>query len=452
MEMPEPESILTFRAWLVENGAHVNPDVRFEPVTSGFNVVATNEVPADTTIVSIPFALAITPELSKEALTGLLGAGKDAFAGWSERQLECTYVCMHWVADRDSSRTLLKHGRYIDTLPAPEKLCTPLHFAPAELQAFQGSNLYGAALERRQAWEVEWHQCRAAIGSAKPVWGAEFTWDRYLTASTYLSSRAFPSTLLSPTPSLVATATSHPVLLPGIDALNHARAHPVSWVVSSSSPSASFTSSETVQQQSISLVIHASTPRGAELLNNYGPKPNSELILGYGFSLPNNPDDTIVLKIGGNLGPASSSSASSSSSTAQAPLGTGRWEVGRRARGAEPVWEAVLAATQADVPSDGDEDELDQELPVSEAENELFAAQTLADMVQHLHDRLPPFPPSDAAHMRPEVLRMLEHYLEGQRDILKALVTFAQDKEARAVVLLRELGLDIVDEVEEEGE
>lgn len=36
------------------------------------------------------------------------------------------------------------------------------------------------------------------------------------------------------------------------------------------------------------------------MFNNYGPKPNSELLLGYGFVLPNNPEDTIVLKLGGS--------------------------------------------------------------------------------------------------------------------------------------------------------
>ena len=54
--------------------------------------------------------------------------------------------------------------------------------------------------------------------------------------------------------------------------------------------------------------------------------------------------------------------------------------------------------------------------------------------------------------MRPEVLQILEHYLEGQRDILKALVAFAQEKEAHALQVAQERGLDVVDEEEEEGE
>ena len=251
-----------------------------------------------------------------------------------------------------------------------------------------------------------------------------------------------PSTLLSSTPTIVASPTSHPILLPGIDSLNHARAHPVSWVVSTTDSS----------QPSISLVIHSPTPKGSELLNNYGPKPNSELILGYGFSLPNNPDDTIVLKIGGTPAappaPSASSSSPSSVGADTTSPSSGRWEVGRNARGVQPVWEAVLAATN--IPTD-DEDDADDSA-AAEAEDQLFAAEMLVGMAEQLHDRLPPFPPANAGEMRPEVLQMLEHYLEGQRDILKALVAFAQEKEARAAEVLRELGLDVVDEDEDEGE
>lgn len=256
--------------------------------------------------------------------------------------------------------------------------------------------------------------------------------EKYLTASTYLSSRAFPSTLLASTPSLIATPSSHPVLLPGIDSLNHARAHPVSWVVSSPIVDGS-------TQQHISLIIHTPAPKGAELLNNYGPKPNSELILGYGFSLPNNPDDTIVLRIG------------RAPSASVPPNRVNTWEVGRNARGAEPVWEAVLAANAVRAAASAEDDEdYEDDTPAADAENELFAAQTLAEMAEHLHDRLPPFPPVRAAEMRPEVVQMLEHYREGQRDILRALVEFAREKEARALEALRELGLDVVDEEDEE--
>ncbi|KAI0370920.1 SET domain-containing protein [Pilatotrama ljubarskyi] len=440
--MNEPQNIAAFKSWLVKNGATIHPDVHFEPVASGFNAIARNDVPADTAVVSIPYSLSVTPEVAKTALQQISSASGNAGAaqldGLIERQLVCTYVCMHWIVEPSSPKgSELGHGPYIDSLPSPEKLRTPLHFSPVELEAFRGSNLYGATLDRRREWEAEWEQCRAAVSSLNSAWGEQFTWDRYLTASTYLSSRAFPSTVLSDSPSLVTTPSSYPVLLPGIDALNHARAHPVSWVVSSGK-SASTTSSPS--EPSISLVIHAATPRGGELFNNYGPKPNSELILGYGFSLPNNPDDTIVLKIGGPSAAPSGSQSSSDTSSA------GRWEVGRNARGADPVWDAVLFAIGE---QSGDDEEDGDGVGRPSIEDQLCAADMLAEMAQNLYDRLPPFPPANAAEMRPEVVEMLDHYLEGQRAILQSLVAFARDKEAYALQLAREQGLDIVEEEDE---
>lgn len=50
----------------------------------------------------------------------------------------------------------------------------------------------------------------------------------------------------------------------------------------------------------ISIVCGESIATGSEVLNNYGAKPNSELILGYGFATPDNPDDTILMQLGGS--------------------------------------------------------------------------------------------------------------------------------------------------------
>ena len=221
-----------------------------------------------------------------------------------------------------------------------------------------------------------------------------FTWERYLTAATHLSSRAFPSTLLSDTPTLVSSPTSYPILLPGVDSLNHARGQPVSWVVNTPQASSSTAASE----PSIALVLHTPSPAGHELFNNYGPKPNAELILGYGFSLAQNPDDTIVLKIGG------------------VPAAGHKWEVGRGASGAEPVWEAVKDAVRAQNNREGDDtvEEEDVEAAMS-PEDELWATEVLMEMAEDLLGRLPPnsSAASNGQEVRPEVAQMLDHYIEG---------------------------------------
>ena len=151
-----------------------------------------------------------------------------------------------------------------------------------------------------------------------------------------------------------------------MDSLNHARAHPVSWSTSA---------------DAISLIIRTPTPSSAELFNNYGAKPNAELILGYGFSISDNPEDTIVLKLGG--------------------ASSGKWEVGRNASGVSGLWDEVV--------------ELVSDEEGKSYEDALEASQLLMDLVQGLLDKLPAEKgAADRAKLRPEVVSMLHDYVRGE--------------------------------------
>ncbi|PSR73000.1 hypothetical protein PHLCEN_2v11104 [Hermanssonia centrifuga] len=335
---------------------------------------------------------------------------------------------------------LLEKGGYIH----PDVLFEP------ELELCRGTNLYGATLDRQKAWEAEWTECKDTLGQSDASLADRFTWEQYLTASTYVSSRAFPSTLLSETPSLLSTPTSYPILLPGVDSLNHARGQPVSWVVFHPNSATSYSPSPATPEPVISLVLHCATPGGCELFNNYGPKPNAELILGYGFSLRNNPDDTIVLKIGG------------------AQRENSKWEVGRDANGAEPVWEAIKEAVRAQNRHDHSEIEEDESNEFC-AEEELWETEVLVEMAEDLLSRLPQVPcvgTNDENLVRPEVAEMIDHYVEGtvslscmifghlrfdinpgQRDILRSLMEFAEAKEQQVIERARELGIEIVEDL-----
>lgn len=232
----------------------------------------------------------------------------------------------------------------------------------------------------------------------------------YLTASTHISSRAFPSTLLSRSPSLISTPSSHPVLLPGIDACNHARGARVSWSVSHlPSPGASRSSgaSDDEENLTISLITHDAIPAGAEVYNNYGPKPNAELVLGYGFALPSNPDDTIVLRVGGAGAQPTSSTASDTTNSVK--MSNERHEIGRGARGAEAVYGEVRRTMRSarGLDAETDEEELDA------WEYDLDAAECLADMVMSVLDALPADTSLTAEDIRPEVTSTMRFYVDG---------------------------------------
>jgi hypothetical protein len=100
-----------------------------------------------------------------------------------------------------------------------------------------------------------------------------------LWAATIFTSRAFISTHILPDHETV------PILFPVVDILNHSVSAKVEWDFQ---PHASF---------SLKLLEGETFVPGQELFNNYAPKQNDELLLGYGFCLENNPIEQFPLKL-----------------------------------------------------------------------------------------------------------------------------------------------------------
>jgi len=73
-----------------------------------------------------------------------------------------------------------------------------------------------------------------------------------------------------------------PVLFPGMDASNHSHSAKVDW---------------TFDPGRFSLACTEGVAAGQQIYNNYGPKGNDELLLGYGFCIPNNLFDTVMLTL-----------------------------------------------------------------------------------------------------------------------------------------------------------
>jgi hypothetical protein len=216
-------------------------------------------------------------------------------------------------------------------------------------------------------------------------------------------------------PSLVQSPDSYPILVPGVDSLNHARAQPVSWVVD-------FPPFAEESHGKISLVTRTAMNAGAEIFNNYGAKPNSELLLGYGFTLPANPDDTIALKIGRAPGPSDGE---------QQQQQQQQHELGRGARGAASVWDPIVEAVKSA-----------EEKEEPEWQIILDSANILRGMTESLLGRLPRPPVPDALR-RTDVAEMISHYIAGQVDVLQDLVSYSDERETSGVSMARREGVII---------
>ncbi len=178
-------------------------------------------------------------------------------------------------------------------------------------------------------------------------------------------------------------------------------------------------------------MTHSASNPDSEIFNNYGAKPNSELLLGYGFTLPANPDDTIVLKIGGTRDTTAATNDKAAAAAADARV---RYEVGRGARGAAAVWGAIVDAVK------GEEGE-DSEAP--EWQIVLDSADMLRSMTKSLLGRLPQANRVVPGTLRGGVVEMIDHYVSGQREVLQDLLQYANDREMGGVAVAQQEGIVI---------
>lgn len=76
--------------------------------------------------------------------------------------------------------------------------------------------------------------------------------------------------------------TEFPVLFPGLDVGNHDNHAKIDYIF---------------DPGRFDIRTNSATPAGSEVFNNYGPKSNDELLLGYGFCIPNNDYHTVSMTL-----------------------------------------------------------------------------------------------------------------------------------------------------------
>ncbi|KZP00007.1 SET domain-containing protein, partial [Calocera viscosa TUFC12733] len=370
------------------------------------SVVTLEPLPEDTPVLSCPFDLVITPQSSKSALKAAFGDLLDTrLEQLSERQLVVVYILMHFL-NHDAQH--FKHAPYLKTLPGSSQLLTPIYFNEVEKKLLGGSNVAVETKKREEQWRRELNHAWTVF---QRVYGAHlvFTGAYWEKACTWISSRAFPSSLLSTSNPNASSPDSVPVLLPVIDCLNHKRAHPVTWLTSARLLPQAQASGVGERGPYINLVHHPALEAGWQVFNNYGPKGNAEFLLGYGFTIPDNPDDTILLSI--PKGPAH--------------------EIGREGRGIQPLWNEVRERMGIDSTD-------------TDWQNIMDAGQAMSDMILvklDVHDVVDD--EIDMEAVRPLVRGYIKNYMEGQRDILESMHEYCQRMQRHAVQQAKAEGVEL---------
>ncbi|GAA6005800.1 hypothetical protein JCM11491_004015 [Sporobolomyces phaffii] len=293
--------------FLASSGGQFHSALYSKQDAFGTSVYTSAPLPPSTSVVSCPFSLCVTPTLARQAIPTVIYSPPPCVADGSapssrknrqpNHEVLVLYLLLH-LLPTDVLAAFpglnLQHQPYVSTLPTAATMRTTLYFTPQERELLRGSNLFGATEDRERIWQEEWREVTEFWIPDEQV-RKELTWERWLWASTIISSRAFPSHLLDGD-----KLNSTPVLFPGIDLLNHKPTAKLTWSSDVHVATVASTEGGKDGKGMLSIVVDEEVPIDSQVFNTYGAKSNEELLLGYGFVLaspPANPADCVALKL-----------------------------------------------------------------------------------------------------------------------------------------------------------
>jgi protein-histidine N-methyltransferase len=190
---------------------------------------------------------------------------------------------------------------YIQLLPQPdepEHLGIPIWWPETDRRFLDGTNAEPPIKKREEMWREEWTKGIALLQGRFEDW-EEYTYTLYQWAATIFGSRSFRASLTIPEDILeqsqaplgdLSVTLDHvrkdrfSVLLPVLDIGNHNGVNEVDWLLDPIAGHFTLAARDTFNE-------------GCQIFNYYGDKSNSELLVGYGFILPNPDNDKVNLKL-----------------------------------------------------------------------------------------------------------------------------------------------------------
>lgn len=243
-------------AWAVAGGAYVDPvEIRVDDEGSR-GLFARQQVRAGQLLLRVPRNLVVTHEVMVETEIG--GALHSV-----EGMLHSRYV-MHsvWLA-RERTAPSAAWGPYVDALPASFAYMPTLR-PPEELAALAGTRALDLIEQRTEQLRRDLTIVTDLVDEARGLPREVLVW-----ANHAARTRGYK------TPD-----DRRPALVPIADMANHG----------DSVASFAFTDSGDFEVNAT-----RDLDPGREILGDYGRNPNARWLAGYGFALPDNPDDEVAL-------------------------------------------------------------------------------------------------------------------------------------------------------------
>lgn len=313
------------QTWFARVGIELHPALYLHSDSdTGLSFYTSEPLASDTTVIRVPSTICITSRIAFDRIQLLLeqpsGPSRsldiDALprADWVLLYLVLSRLAAEYLAIHPQESRLegiFTHLPYVTHIPTTIE--TPLHFSPSELALLSNTPLVGSTERRLGETIVDYRRATTLLlpllaessftsflsKSLSPIAEQQLARDALMQHTRHdglelwrwsesaFTSRSFP-------PRLIGDAETTPILIPGYDTFNHARAHGVTWTYSPPSPS-------TGKGGMVDLTLNYPVDDAAtQVWNNYGGKSNEEFLSGYGFCLDSGDEDTLALKIGGD--------------------------------------------------------------------------------------------------------------------------------------------------------
>ncbi|KAF4976867.1 hypothetical protein FZEAL_6532 [Fusarium zealandicum] len=277
--MDSSNRISALVAWATSHGAHINPSIKVDdfPETGLSFRASSNTSPYDT-IVSIPSSLTLS-------YLNALPGGDDprpfpaSFLAQTPPHVISRFVLVkHFLLGAESFWV-----PYINALPQPgdeDAWSLPPFWPEDDAELFEGTNIEVGVGRIKTEVKREYKDAIDILTAEawEPELAEGFSLKLYQWAYSIFSSRSFrPSLVLGPEdrqrlPDGVGL-DDFSVLMPLFDVGNHDMAVDIRWELDE-------------QSKSCSLKVGKAYQPGEQVFNNYSMKTNAELLLGYGFMLP----------------------------------------------------------------------------------------------------------------------------------------------------------------------
>ncbi|GAB7342999.1 hypothetical protein MBLNU457_g1095t2 [Dothideomycetes sp. NU457] len=256
--------------WFKDNGGYIHPSTQLSREDEfGTLLRATEAIDEGTTIITGPHSLSLS--VLNAMVDDTNPVFKENANAFTVEALGFFYLMAQWLS-RDKSFW----KPYLDTLPSPEEgFGTPNFFDDDDLKWIEGTDLHLVYVKRKDVWEQYWRE-GVIVLERHGVDSKPYTC-KYWTA--YKTGPHGRQTVLLDFSKVPSERKDFPVLFPTVDTLNHDPTTPIEW---------SFDPGRFTLR---TLIPNAA---GAQIYNNYGPKANGELLMGYGFCLSNNAHDGVL--------------------------------------------------------------------------------------------------------------------------------------------------------------